>query len=81
MNIYIVKYWLPFPSSEYGGLEIVIASSEEECIHLLRKRVDSYSMEEYPDYLNRITETVKQAKRFALADYKGDPQVVAGFYT
>jgi hypothetical protein len=23
--IYIVRYWLPFPASEYGGVQVVVA--------------------------------------------------------
>ena len=27
--IYIVSYWLPFPASEYGGVQVVIAENDE----------------------------------------------------
>lgn len=30
MNLYTVDYWVPFPTSEYGGLYIIAAENEEE---------------------------------------------------
>jgi hypothetical protein len=33
--IYIVSYWLPFPASEYGGVQVVIAENDEECVQVL----------------------------------------------
>ena len=30
MKIYLVPYWMPFPSSEYGGLECIIAENDEK---------------------------------------------------
>jgi len=33
--LYIVDYWVPFPSSEYGGLINVIAENDIECHDIL----------------------------------------------
>jgi hypothetical protein len=33
--LYIVDYWVPFPSSEYGGVINVIAESDSEVFNLL----------------------------------------------
>lgn len=30
MNLYVVDYWVPFPSSEYGGLFVMAAENEEQ---------------------------------------------------
>jgi len=74
MNIYIGKYWVPFPSSEYGGTWSVIAENEAQCVELLKE--GSYQ-DEY-DYL--IAGAVAESKRFGLT---GDPapMVVDTFYT
>ena len=74
MNIYIGKYWVPFPSSEYGGIWSVIAENEAQCAELLKD--DAYE-DEY-DYL--IVEAVSTSKRFGLT---GDPapMIVDAFYT
>ena len=30
-NLYLVDYWVPFPSSEYGGMVAVVAEDDHEC--------------------------------------------------
>ena len=61
--LYIVDYWVPFPSSEYGGLINLIAESDTEAFTLL-------SEEEQFDnrYNDRIMERVVNAQKFALVD-------------
>jgi len=62
--LYLVDYWVPFPSSEYGGLISVIAESDEECHDLLRDGNISHDSV----YDNKIMERVINATRFALVD-------------
>ena len=61
--LYIVDYWVPFPSSEYGGLINLIAESDTEAFTIL-------SQEEQYDkrYVDRIMSNVVNAQKFALAD-------------
>ena len=61
--LYIVDYWVPFPSSEYGGLINLIAESDTEAFEIL-------SAEEQFDerYVDRIMERVVNAQKFALVD-------------
>ena len=33
--LYVVDYWVPFPSSEYGGLITLIAENDAEALELL----------------------------------------------
>ena len=40
MKIYLVPYWMPFPSSEYGGLECIIAENDEQCIQMLANEIE-----------------------------------------
>ena len=35
--LYIIDYWVPFPSSEYGGVVNVIAEDDSEAFELLSK--------------------------------------------
>jgi len=62
-SLYIVDYWVPFPSSEYGGLINLIASNDTEAFTIL-------SQEESFDerYTNLIMERVVNAQKFALKD-------------
>jgi len=61
--LYIVDYWVPFPSSEYGGLLNLIAESDNEAFEIL-------SAEDQFDerYVDRIMERVVNAQKFALQD-------------
>lgn len=61
--LYIVDYWVPFPSSEYGGLINLIAENDTEAFTLLSEE------EQFDDsYTDRIMERVVNAQRFALQD-------------
>ena len=37
-KIYIIDYWVPFPSSEYGGVVIVKATSKDDVINVIKNR-------------------------------------------
>ena len=62
-SLYIVDYWVPFPSSEYGGLINLIAESDTEAFAIL-------SQEEQFDerYVNLIMPNVVSAQKFKLQD-------------
>lgn len=61
--LYIVDYWVPFPSSEYGGLINLIAESDTEAFELLSNEEDFDQ-----NYTDRIMERVVKAQKFALQD-------------
>jgi len=61
--LYLVDYWVPFPSSEYGGLINVIAENDVECHDVLLSWRDEYA----DKYDNLIMEKVNVAARYALA--------------
>jgi hypothetical protein len=62
-SLYIVDYWVPFPSSEYGGVISLIANNDTEAFELL-------AAEEGFDekYQNLIMPNVVKAQKFALVD-------------
>lgn len=61
--LYIVDYWVPFPSSEYGGLINLIAESDTEAFEILS------SEQSFDDrYTDRIMERVVNSQKFALQD-------------
>ena len=62
--LYLVDYWVPFPSSEYGGLITVIADTDNECHDVLLNWRDEYTEQ----YDNLIMEKVKTAPVFQLAN-------------
>jgi hypothetical protein len=65
-SLYIVDYWVPFPSSEYGGLINLIAESDAEAFEILKEE------DQFDDqYTDRIMERVVNAQKFILqGDYE-----------
>lgn len=66
--LYIVKWWEPFPRSEYGGLIIVVARDDAECIEILNKQ---YNQPQSLHQSGDPTEAVRTARRF-LMDHSGE---------
>lgn len=62
-SLYIVDYWVPFPSSEYGGVVSLIAESDTEAFELLANE-DGFD----ESYQNLIMPSVVKAQKFKLAD-------------
>jgi len=73
--LYLVDYWVPFPSSEYGGIINVIAENDIECHDILRDS-DDYDSRYHP----KIMERVVAAPRFALVDEE-ESRIVESFTT
>lgn len=63
MRLYIVNYWVPFPSSEYGGVVIVTARDDEEAIAILEEQ---YSDSWDKKYNSSIRQAVKDAESYEL---------------
>ena len=61
---YIVDHFVPFPSSEYGGVWNVIAESDEECFDLITDADD----EQYPEYYGNLRENILKSRTYALAE-------------
>ncbi len=75
--LYIVDHYVPFPSSEYGGLWNVVASNDDECFDLIVAQ-DSGSFNE--QYYSDLRENIINCQTFALAD-KLDSHIVEEFIT
>lgn len=76
---YLVDYWVPFPSSEYGGVVSVIAESDNECHDVLLEWRDEYEN----SHDGRIMEYVSKSLRFKLDSVHNDEEsrVVDSFTT
>ena len=74
--LYIVDYWVPFPSSEYGGIISVIGENDNEVHDLLLDWRDSYNSQ----FDNRIMERVINSHKFALVDEE-ESRIVDTFTT
>ena len=62
-SLYIVDYWVPFPSSEYGGVINLIAENDHEAFSILSEE------ESYDDnYGHLIMQNVITAQKFTLKE-------------
>tara|TARA_A100001201_G_scaffold20023_1_gene22459 strand:+ start:2572 stop:2811 length:240 start_codon:yes stop_codon:yes gene_type:complete len=61
---YIVDHFIPFPSSEYGGLWNVIAESDEECFDLITETDDGFNEQHY----HTLRENILKSRTYALAE-------------
>lgn len=75
-SLYIVDYWVGFPSSEYGGVVTVVAENDNECHDLLLEWRDDYAN----SYDDRILANVVKAPRFTLAEEQNS-RIVDSFVT
>jgi hypothetical protein len=61
--LYLVDFWVPWPSSEYGGIVSLIAENDMEAFSILSQE------KEYDNkYINLIMPNVVTAQKFALVD-------------
>ena len=75
--LYIVDHYVPFPSSEYGGLWNVIAEDDDECFDLISAE-DNGGF--YEQYYTDLKENVLNARVYQLAE-DAESGVVESFTT
>ena len=73
---YVVDHYVPFPSSEYGGLWNVIAKDKHECFDLIVQADQDWNKNHYGELMNKI----ESARRFVL-DQNEQSRVVESFTT
>jgi hypothetical protein len=73
--IYIVDHYVPFPSSEYGGVWNVVAENDEECFDLITEE-DGY----YSQYFSELRQNINKADKYSLLD-ELPSKVVTSFLT
>lgn len=73
--LYIVDYWAPYPSSEFGGVINLIAENDTEAFSILSQE-KSYDSQ----YIDRIMPNVVSAEKFKLAD-KYESGIIDSFTT
>lgn len=74
--LYIIDYWVPFPSSEYGGIINVIAENDNECHDILLDWRDDCDS----SYDDLIMQNVAKSSRFQLFNDE-DSGIVETFTT
>ena len=74
--LYLVDYWVPFPSSEYGGVISVIGEDDNEVHDLLLDWREDYNSQ----FDNRIMQRIVSSNKFALAENE-ESRIVDTFTT
>ena len=74
---YIVDHYVPFPSSEYGGIWNVIAENDEECYDLIVSK-DPEGFDQA--YYGNLRENIMKSRFFEL-NTEHESQVVEQFIT
>lgn len=64
-TLYIVNYWVPFPASEYGGVQVVIADDDDECFKFIAN-ASMHELKYHKDSEELIAARVKKAQRFLI---------------
>ena len=62
---YIVDHYIPFPSSAYGGLSIVIAENDNECFDLITDADEGDFNQKFSSHLR---ENILNSRTYALAE-------------
>ena len=74
---YIVDHYVPFPSSEYGGIWNVIAEDDDECFDLITSADDGDFNQKFYVHLR---ENILNSRTYALAE-ELDSKIVEEFTT
>lgn len=80
LNLYVTGYWVPFPSSEYGGLVIIAAKDKEEAVNIALESTDEFDREAYDDD-KLISNISARMKNVGYTDMYNKPQIVEAFVT
>lgn len=79
--VYLTSYWVPFPTSEYGGLQAVVARNVEEAIEFLTQHAFSWETSSIKGAASLIEAKLKRAVVLALADQYEEPFIAKEFVT
>lgn len=79
--IYLVNYWVPFPSSEYGGLQCVLARTKEEAQAVIKEAAGDFMLGSFKDAAERIEMRVNKAEVFPVMGSYDKPYLVRSFET
>jgi hypothetical protein len=81
--MYLVNYWVPFPSSEYGGLQCVIARNKEEVKAVIKEIAGELLLDSFHDSDARIEARVNKASVYELVKTQSItyPHMIKSFET
>ena len=75
-RLYIVEHFVPFPTSEYGGLWNVVAETDEEVYDLIVEDDGELNTQ----YYGKLRENIMKSSKYSLVD-EVESKVVDSFLT
>lgn len=80
MNIYIFNYWVPFPSSEYGGMIVAVGNSTKEVEQMLLSDGSPFEWDA-KHHKQRLKEAIDKSVIISTDQKFDGPQVISSFTT
>ena len=75
--LYIIDYWIPFPTSEYGGVLCVISESDSEVAAVIR---NEESIPQKEGFENLMLKNINEAEKLPLSgDFESG--IISAFLT
>jgi hypothetical protein len=79
--VFLTSYWVPFPTSEYGGLQAIVARSAEEAAALLEEQTFSWEASSIKNAKELIDARLKRATILPLANEYDKAYIAKEFVT
>lgn len=79
--VFLTSYWAPFPTSQYGGLQAVVARSASEAAAFLEQQAFSWELSNIKDAQELIEAKLRRATVLELAQEYEQPFIAKEFVT
>lgn len=79
--VFLTSYWVPFPTSEYGGLQAIVARSVEEAAKFLMEQAFSWEMTNIRDAEELIVAKLRRATVLPLSEEYENAFIAKEFVT
>ena len=79
--VFLASYWVPFPTSEYGGLQAIVARSVQEAADFMEQQTFSWEMSNIRDTRSLIEAKLKRATVLPLSQEYEEPFIAKEFTT
>lgn len=66
--VFLTSYWVPFPTSEYGGLQAVVARNAQEAADFLEEQAFSWELSSINNARELIEARLRRATVLPLAE-------------
>ena len=79
--VFLTSYWVPFPTSEYGGLQAIVARSAQEAATYLKEQAFSWEQAHIRDADELIEAKLRRSTVLPLLDEYDNPFIAKEFVT